>query len=191
MRGSSVSSSEHEVLPAYGTFCFVPTSSASLQCSLILLTKTRILGMCFSKAGFVSLISSSRLHSLRIGALNLSSVMDIQSLKPFPNRKYVGNHHLFIFLQTHCLFLLAYHNSFLSVCVMFCFDLLWRFWPHASLSGLLQLLLITNIYFTYRQGQLPVMSISRNRDCRAGALKQPQRTSSSCWLLAHFGMGMG
>lgn len=48
MRGSSVSSSEQEVLLAYGTFWFVLTSSASLQCSLILLTKTRIWGMCVS-----------------------------------------------------------------------------------------------------------------------------------------------
>lgn len=50
-----------------------------------------------------------------------------------------------------------------------------------SSSGLLQFLLVTNISFTYRQGQLPVMSVRRSRDCRAGALKRPQSTGS--WLL--------
>lgn len=113
MNGSSASSSEREVLLAYGTFWFVLTSSASLQCSLILLTKTRIFGIVyFSEAGFVSLISSSGLHSLCIGALTLSSVVDIHSLKPLPNRKYVSNYHLFFFR-----FIVYF---FLHITILFC-----------------------------------------------------------------------
>lgn len=144
-------------------------STAFVQCSLY---------YCLLKQGFGELNVSLKLDffntfppqgSSCIRAWNSSSVMNTSGLKPL-SKKYEIHQLSFIFLQIHCLFFLEYHNSLLSVCLVFCFVLLWVLWPRVSLSVFLQLLLITNVYFTYCQGQLPIMSVMRSREWKPGAL---------------------